>query len=247
MTKGSVPRDGNFQATRWTLVCRARGEGNEAFRALSELCATYHYPLYCFARRQGLGPEDAEDATQAFFVSIMEKRLFTRADESRGRLRTFLLNGYQGSLSHRRQAATRQKRDFHATVRLDAEWDGEIRYRREPVTPDTPETFYHRAWAMQLLASSLARVQQIWAKDGNSAYFTALAPFLSGAWHTSANFSEVAADLGITVNAARQRACQLRRDYRKALLVEISETVENHDPVAVEEELRFLYRSVSRD
>ncbi len=56
--------------------------------------------------------------------------------------------------------------------------------------------------------------------------------------------SNVAATLGITVNAARQRACQLRRDYREALLAEIAETIASNDPGALEEELGFLYRSV---
>ena len=82
------------------------------------------------------------------------------------------------------------------------------------------------------------------AQSGRADSFAALTPFLGGAWHTSANFSDAAAVLGITVNAARQRACQLRRDYRKALLAEIAETIADNDPSALEEELRFLYRAV---
>lgn len=244
MTPGILTSDGNFRPTRWSLVWRARGEGEDAFRALSELCAAYHYPLYCFARRHGLGPQDAEDATQDFFNSIIEKDLFARADASRGQLRSFLLTGYQWSLSRRRQFDARQKRSRHGTVPLDAGSDEEDRYHREPETVDTPETLYNRAWAVQLLASSLARVEQAWAQSGRADSFAALTPFLGGAWHTSANFSDAAAVLGITVNAARQRACQLRRDYRKALLAEIAETIADNDPSALEEELRFLYRAV---
>ncbi|MES2466429.1 MAG: hypothetical protein V4675_03935 [Verrucomicrobiota bacterium] len=99
--------EGSFRPTRWTLLCRARGEGQEAFRALSEMCAIYHYPLYCFARRQGMGPQDAEDATQdffcflIFFASLIAKDFFARADATLGRLRSFLLTAYQRSL-HRR-------------------------------------------------------------------------------------------------------------------------------------------------
>lgn len=223
---------------------RSRGEGKEAFRALSELCDVYRYPLYHFARRQGLVPEDAEDATQSFFSVIIEKDLFARADQSRGRLRTFLLTGFQWSLSKRRQGERRQKRDCRSTVQLNGGSAAEDLYLREPATMETPETLYDRAWAMQLLASSLARVEQAWSTPDRSASYHALLPFLSGAWHTSANFFDAAATLGISINAARHRACQLRRDYREALLAEIAETIASNDPAALEEELRFLYRSL---
>lgn len=98
---------------------------------------------------------------------------------------------------------------------------------------------------MQLLAASLAKVEQTWSAAGRAPAFTALVPFLSGAWHTESNLSDAAAALGITVNAARHRACQLRRDYRAALLAEIAETIAGNDADAVEEELRFLFRAVS--
>jgi hypothetical protein len=52
------------------------------------------------------------------------------------------------------------------------------------------------------------------------------------------------ATLGISVNAARHRACQLRQDYRDALLAELAETIADSSPETVEEELRFLYRAV---
>jgi len=39
--------------------------------ALEELCRTYWYPIYCFARRRGEGPEDAQDLTQEFFKRLI--------------------------------------------------------------------------------------------------------------------------------------------------------------------------------
>ena len=119
----------------------------------------------------------------------------------------------------------------------------EDRYISEPATAETPETIYDRAWAMQLLAASLAKVEQAWGNTGRGAAFTALTPFLSGAWHTASNFSDAAAALGITVNAARHRACQLRRDYRAALLAEISETIATHVRLRIG---RQFSRTISR-
>src|SRR5437762_13844272 len=80
-----------FPATRWSVIAAAGAGGDRttARTALAELCRLYWFPLYGFARRKGLGPEDAEDATQAFFVSILETNLFAAADQSLGRLRSF--------------------------------------------------------------------------------------------------------------------------------------------------------------
>ena len=50
-----------FPPTRWSLVCSMRGERAE--EALAELCRLYWLPLYAFARREGLNPENAEDVT----------------------------------------------------------------------------------------------------------------------------------------------------------------------------------------
>ena len=54
-----------FATTHWSVVLAAGGNDDRRSReALAKLCATYWYPLYAFVRRQGYGPEDAEDLTQ---------------------------------------------------------------------------------------------------------------------------------------------------------------------------------------
>src|ERR1700722_14390588 len=59
---------GQFRSTRWEIVLAARDPADpEVSRALAELCRTYWYPLYAFARRKGSTPEQAEDLTQGFF------------------------------------------------------------------------------------------------------------------------------------------------------------------------------------
>ena len=46
--------------------------------------------MYAFIRRQGAGPEDAQDLTQGFFERLLERGDFKSADQEKGRLRTFL-------------------------------------------------------------------------------------------------------------------------------------------------------------
>src|SRR5687767_519749 len=80
-----------FHTTTWTRVVCARGEGEDARQAFSELCQSYWFPLYAFLRRSGRSAHDAEDAVQSFFVWLVEKGCLERADPARGRFRTFLL------------------------------------------------------------------------------------------------------------------------------------------------------------
>ena len=243
MPSPSAP-DPAFHPTRWSLVWLARGEGKAAARALNELCALYHYPLYCFARRRGLSPEDAADATQDLFADLIAKDRFAEADEAKGRLRSFLLQAFVWHLDRRWEKAHRECHDKRLTVSLDEELAREDRYLREPATNQTPETIYHRSWAMQLLATSLATVEKAWADTGRAEAFTILKPFLGGAWKSGENYTAAAAALGITVNAAHQRVSLLRRDFRERLLAEIRETIATDDPAAIEEELHFLYRAL---
>ena len=54
----------SFPATRWSIIAAAGAGGEKATaqKALAELCRVYWFPLYTFARRKGLSPEDPETA-----------------------------------------------------------------------------------------------------------------------------------------------------------------------------------------
>lgn len=52
---------GAFVTTHWSVVLEAQGRSATAQAALEKLCRTYWRPLYSFVRRQGRGPEDAQD------------------------------------------------------------------------------------------------------------------------------------------------------------------------------------------
>jgi len=55
---------GEFPLTHWSAVFAAGKEvGAKAMAALTELCGTYWFPLYAFARRKGHQPADAQDLT----------------------------------------------------------------------------------------------------------------------------------------------------------------------------------------
>ncbi len=97
--RGAEHREESFASTRWTMVLEAGDSATasaHALGALSELCQIYWRRLYAFLRKQGYGPEDAQDLTQGFFADLIETRAYARADQEKGRFRSFLL----GALKH---------------------------------------------------------------------------------------------------------------------------------------------------
>src|SRR4029079_15854919 len=102
----------DFLSTQWSVVIRAAQTLSDAraMRAMTGLCETCWYPLYAFARRQGLDAEQARDATQGFFASILEKHGLRAADPAKGRFRSFLIGAMKHYLINAHRAATTQKR-----------------------------------------------------------------------------------------------------------------------------------------
>ncbi|MEM7386859.1 MAG: sigma-70 family RNA polymerase sigma factor, partial [Verrucomicrobiota bacterium] len=149
-----------FPATRWSLVRSTAGDDTVASDAMSELCRLYWYPLYVFARRQGLSPQDAEDATQGFLARVIEKGYLTRARSDRGTLRSFLLKGLKYFLANERKAARRLKRGGGSPgFSLDA-GEGEIRFQRELAHDDSPDRLFDRKWATVVIERALSAVKE---------------------------------------------------------------------------------------
>jgi len=87
---GAAP--GWFATTHWSLVVSAGrcSDPDKARAAIQSLCESYWQPLYSYVRRRGYSPDDAQDLTQEFFARLLENNRFARADQSRGKFRSFL-------------------------------------------------------------------------------------------------------------------------------------------------------------
>ncbi|MEM8733524.1 MAG: sigma factor, partial [Planctomycetota bacterium] len=100
----------DFATTRWSLVLRAARNSEGTPEALEELCQAYWRPLYFYARRRVADRQEAQDLTQAFFVQILEKRVFESADPLRGKFRAFLLTSFKHFLTNHWQKRNALKR-----------------------------------------------------------------------------------------------------------------------------------------
>ncbi len=237
---------GAFPHTRWSLVSRVRGGGEGEDRALDQICRAYWEPLYAFARRQGMGVEDAQDATQGFFAHLIGNQTLHAADQNRGKLRTFLLSSFTHFLGDERDKRQAWKRGGRTeTISFDA-IAAEERYQLEPAQASTAEILYHRRWALTLLSGALASLEKERRDAGRESEMEVLRSFLDASESTTGpSYEQAAAKLGWTVNATRVAVHRLRLRYRHILEDQVAATLGDEDPAAVREELLALLAALS--
>jgi RNA polymerase sigma-70 factor (ECF subfamily) len=237
-----LPADGTFATTQWSLVLSA-GERQDASAeaALATLCERYWYPLYAFVRRRGYDAHHAQDLTQAFFVRLLEKNILAAASPERGRFRTFLLTALKHFLANEWDFDHAQKRggDRHQLA-LDYA-AGESRWSFEPVDLLTPERAFERQWALTLLDTVIARLQDELAQAGKGRQFELLKGTLLGERAAGA-YTTAAAELDLSEDTVRQAAHRLRKRFRELLRAEVAQTVAA--PGEVDEEIQSLFAAL---
>lgn len=234
-----TPPAAAFATTRWTVVLAAgRADSPESSAALETLCRTYWYPLYAFARRQGHAPPDAEDLTQSFFASFLEKNYLEGLSSERGRFRAFLLACFKHFLANEWDRAGRLKRGGDREfISLDAQ-SAEMRYLEEPADHLSPDRLYDREWALALLNLVLARLRAEVRAEGHEAQFDRMKVFLT-LGKGARPYAAVGAEMGLTENAVKVAVHRLRRRYRELLREEIAQTLVR--PEQVQEEIHALF------
>lgn len=226
-----------FPTTKWTLIKRIR-DGNDtgtvAKQAMEQICGAYWYPLYVYARRFGLGEDDAKDAVQELFARMMEGNRLALADESRGKLRNFLLTALKNLIhnGHGRQQAAKRG-GGQESVPLDLT-DAEGRYVLEPESNDaTPETAFERKWALELLKRTREKLRVQYVEDGRAELFDQLAPALSEGDPWLEHLA-VAQTLGMNEGAVKVALHRLRKRFAEALRAEVAATLDDNENLKAE-------------
>jgi RNA polymerase sigma factor (sigma-70 family) len=226
-----------FTTTHWSVVLDAQSESPAAQKALEILCRTYWRPLYGFARRQGVGREEAQDLIQEFFARLLEHRNLDTVRREKGRLRSYLLVSVKRFLVSERQRAAGVKRyETGPHIPLDELLESEAA-DFELVETWSADRLYERHWALAMLQQVLTRLEAEYEAGGNAVLFDRLKEFLVGERGRSTQ-AEIAIELGMSENAVKQAFHRLRQRYRVLLREEIAHTVAQ--PGDVEDELRHL-------
>lgn len=228
----------SFHITRWTLVLRASGGGNEAKTALSELCAAYYEPVVAFLRRSGREADAAREVAHEFFAAVLERPALGGAEPGRGRFRTYLLGALKHHLAHVRERAARQKRGGGVEhVALDSGTDTSPGIDAADEQSLPPDREFDRQWALHILQ----RATESLAAEYPADEFVTLQPFIAGEDH--GKLAALAESRGESPATLRKTVSRMRQRFRQHVKLQIEPTLEeNRD---ADSEMRELLTALS--
>ena len=223
------------------MLTAVRGGSPQAEVALEELCRTYWYPLYAYARRHGHSREDAEDLTQGFFTRLLEKNYLEGIQSDKGKFRAFLLVALKRYMVNEWHYAHRQKRGGD-DVTLSLNWqEAETRYQIDPSHDISPDKLYDRAWALVMLERVITRLRDENATEDKTDLYGQLKPFLM-VGKSEIPYAQAAVSLNMSEGALRVAVHRLRRRYRELLREEIAQTLAH--PAQADEEMQALFSAL---
>ncbi|MBI3723755.1 sigma-70 family RNA polymerase sigma factor [bacterium] len=232
MRDGSTEIGGHgrlFPETSWTLICKARGEGEDVRRSLDRLVRLYWKPVYSYVRaRWHKSNEDAKDLTQEFFATFLDNKTLEEIREDRPRFRIFLRSCLEHFLLRKNRDGARKKRGGGvAHVPLD---------EREATGELTPEEVFDRAWARSVLASCLGDLEKAYRSSGREGHWLVFERY-----HLkpeTATYRECAQALGISLDDVQNRLRHARRALDELVRERVRDTVASARDL--DDELRVL-------
>ncbi len=227
-----------FATTRWSVVLTARdGAERDAAGALETLCRSYWPALYGYARRRGMTPHDAEDATQAFFARLVEKDYLQAVRRERGPFRAFLQMAFKRFLAKERDHAGAQMRGGGA-MHLSLDFPMAEMVCAEDAPQLAADEVFELRWALMVLDAVMRALREEFLAAGKEAAFEVLKGTLNTTKDGS-DYAAMAAALGTSDGAVRVAAHRLRKRFRELFRTEVAQTVASRDE-DVEVEFRHL-------
>lgn len=226
-----------FLTTQWSLIDHIKDGKDRDQTRIGFLLKQYWKPVYCFLRRKGYENESAKDLTQAFFHEVvLNQSLVKRADQARGRFRTFLLHALIQFISKQNLKARAQKR-----IPRD-----KLVYMDQADTPDIPDSLseappeasFHHAWLSALLERVLEDVRGFCEDKGMETHWAlfhthVIGPILYD--HPKIPLSNLCDSHQIKdTKTASNMIITVKRRYRSALLDQVNRTVLSHEQASDE-------------
>jgi len=224
------------------VVLRARDTESEesARQALSGFCEAYWPPLYSFLRHRGHPSADAQDLVQGFFAHLLEQHTLTRADQQKGRLRTFLLTSLRNFLFNEYDRVRALKRGGGRQIVSIEDYLPEAEAAMLATSHLSDAGCYDLFWASNIVTRAWQHLQNEFVAEGKAERLEELRPFVAGGSVTPPNQEEAAARLRVPIATLRTWLSRLRQRFRESLRAEVASTVS--DSADVDGELRHLYQ-----
>lgn len=234
---------GNFPATRWSAIEGARSaDPEERRRALDGIVSAYWKPVYKYVRaRWRKSPDDAQDLTQEFFASLIQRGTLDAYDPARARLRTYLRACVDALVENADRDARRLKRGGGAPI-LSLEFElaeGELARTGLPSPRDDLDSFFETEWVRNLFGMAVDRLREACDADGKQLHFGIFERYdLDDAESRRPTYAALAREFGVAVTDVTNHLAYARREFRRIALELL------RDMTATEDEFRREARSL---
>jgi len=242
---------GAFLTTHWSLIedIKSKEDKNRALVGL--LLSKYWKPVYCYMRRKGYDNDKAKDLTQEFFYeAVFGRGLIQKADESKGRFRSFMLIALNRFLINIRHKETAQKRiPKDKLVPLDMIDSLEL---PQTLSRLAPEDSFNYAWVSSMLEDVLEEVEAKCHEDDKSIHWQVfhdkvLQPIIDGT--NTPTLKEICEKYGIKDDAqASNMIVTVKRRFQAALKKKLRDSVVSDEQISGElEEIKRFFPKIAQD
>jgi RNA polymerase sigma factor (sigma-70 family) len=220
LNRDSAPA--RFPTTRASLILSVR---RPEFRAgaLDAITEIYWKPVYKYIRlKWRQSPEDAQDLTQDFFASLLERDLLTRWDPARASFRTYLRLCLDSHAKNQWTAANRLKRGGAARI---VSLDFETAERELPLASSDvpPEELFHREWQRRMFELALSDLARFCRSTGRETQCRVFEQYdLAG--ENRPSYSTLAAEHNLPATTITNYLAWARRELRRCLLDRLAGT-----------------------
>ena len=222
----------SFPPTRLSVVARVRSEDADTRRvAHLALVEAYWKPIYKYLRlKWHLSPDAAADATQEFFLSLLERDLVGRYDAARARFRTYLRLCLDGFVANQQKAERRIKRGGGiTTVPLDfTTAEGEL-VRIEPSIPADVDDLFYREWVRALFDRAVADLRADAETRNRQVMFEVFDRYDLADAATRPSYDEIGVALGLPTTTVTNHLAAMRRQFRAIVLDRLREITGSDD------------------
>lgn len=224
-----------FPETSWTILAVATMNGSLKERdALNRLCHDYWEPVSKVIAARGAPSERVDDLTQEFFLQLMQKSFFKKADPEQGKFRSFILGSLRYFLAADARSSLSQKRGGHLQrTELD----------EGAALVDVDAAQFDSAWAELLFDRVYERVKSEVSEKRGQAGWEILKCFLPGQ-QDPPSYQELAEVLGFSEGGSKKEVFRIRERFRELLRAEVGRTVDA--PHEIDEELAYLRSALQK-
>jgi RNA polymerase sigma-70 factor (ECF subfamily) len=232
-----------FLTTHWSLIEDIKSKEDKDKALINQLLKKYWKPVYCYLRHKGHNNDQAKDLTQGFFHEVvLNRNLVQRADQCKGRFRSFLLHALNQYLINLRIAETAQKRiPPEKLVQLETINPVEV---PQAISNLGAEDVYNYAWLSGLLDQILSEVEAKCRRDGMEVHWNIFHDRVVQSILENANppsLSDICKQYGIEdEKKASNMNITVKRRFQEALKQYIRNTVTSE--TQIDEELQEIMR-----